>query len=471
MGGLHEGLVFGLMKPAGEAGRPEKPHRRGGFGRHVGLGAGGAVENSFQNAPLGLANPIFNVGLGVSPVVVGFAMAFPRIWEIVLDPWIGTTSDRTRHRFGKRLPYMFLGLAGSFFFFVAMWWAPGGWSKTALGIWLLLTAFLFYTFYSFFAIPYAALTLEATRAGPDRIGVMTARAFFANVSGIVIPWLYWLCQRAWFTSPAEGMRWVGLAFGLVIFLCGAVVVVTVLRGGLHVHSSHAQIVPTAKVGIRALLRLASLRQILLALLSTMLGFTLVGHLGFYLVSFLACQGDLKFGSLVFAVTSTVSIVAALIACPLIGLAAKRFGKLPVFQFLLVVTAIASLSKWWTISPVNPYLYSLSNAGISLGLAGFWLLMPAFLGDLSDAYEKATGQSCQGILAALFGNAVKIGASLALLVTGYILVICGFQAEMPQTEMAGPLRKMLILFAVVPACGAALSYFAMARFNPEKDVRL
>jgi len=57
------------------------------------------------------------------------------------------------------------------------------------------------------------------------------------------------------------------------------------------------------------------------------------------------------------------------------------------------------------------------------------------------------------------------------VTGYILVICGFQAEMPQTEMAGPLRKMLILFAVVPACGAALSYFAMARFNPEKDVRL
>jgi hypothetical protein len=31
--------------------------------------------------------------------------------------------------------------------------------------------------------------------------------------------------------------------------------------------------------------------------------------------------------------------------------------------------------------------------------------------------------------------------------------------------------MLILFAVVPACGAALSYFAMARFNPEKDVRL
>ena len=109
----------------------------------MGLGAGGAVENAFQNAPLGLANPIFNVGMGISPVLVGFAMAFPRIWEIFLDPWIGTVSDRTRHRFGKRLPYIFLGLAGSLLFFVAMWWAPAGWSKPALGAWLLVTAVLF----------------------------------------------------------------------------------------------------------------------------------------------------------------------------------------------------------------------------------------------------------------------------------------------------------------------------------------
>jgi len=441
-----------------------------GLLRHLGLGAGGAVENSFQNAPLGLANPIFNVGMGISPVLVGFAMAFPRIWEIFLDPWIGTVSDRTRHRLGKRLPYIFLGLAGSLFFFVAMWWAPAGWSKTALGIWLLVTAFLFYTFYSFFSIPYAALTIEATRAGPDRIGVMTARAFFANVSGIAIPWLYWLCQRTWFASPVEGMRWVGLGFGLVVFLCGAVVVATVLRCGLHVHAFHGQGEPIAKGSAWELLRLGSLRKILVALLSTMLGFTLVGHLGFYLVSFYACQGDLKLGSLVFAASSTVSIVAGLVACPLIGVAARRFGKPTVFQFLLVVTAAASLSKFWTITPVNPYLYSLSNAGISLGLAGFWLLMPAFLGDISDAYEKATGQSCQGTLAALYGNAVKIGASLALLVTGYILVLCGFQAEMPLAEMADPLRNMLILFAVVPAGGSAISYFAMSRFTPEKDLR-
>jgi GPH family glycoside/pentoside/hexuronide:cation symporter len=209
---------------------PLRPRRN--LLRHIGLGVGGAVENSFQNAPLTMGNPIFNVGLGVSPVVVGFAMAFPRIWELLLDPVIGLVSDRTRCRFGRRLPYVVGGLLGSFAFFVSMWWAPAGWSKENLGLWLVVTAFLFYTAYSFFAVPYAALTIDGTEAGPDRIGVMAARGFFAGVSGVVINWLYWICQRSWFGSPVEGMRWVSLGFGLALLLCGAAVVVTVLRNGL-----------------------------------------------------------------------------------------------------------------------------------------------------------------------------------------------------------------------------------------------
>ncbi|NBR45606.1 MAG: MFS transporter [Verrucomicrobia bacterium] len=441
-----------------------------GLLRHLGLGAGGAVENSFQNAPLGLANPIFNVGMGISPVLVGFAMAFPRIWEIFLDPWIGTVSDRTRHRLGKRLPYIFLGLAGSLFFFVAMWWAPAGWSKTALGIWLLVTAFLFYTFYSFFSIPYAALTIEATRAGPDRIGVMSARTAFANLSQILINWLYWFCQREWFSSPVAGMRWVGLGFGLLITGCGVLVIATTLRRGLHLHSGHEQAAPIAKGSYRKILQWSPVRSLLVALLSTMIGFTLVGHLGFYLVAYHACGGDLKQASLVTAVKSTVTQIAAVLVCPLIGAAAKRLGKDRVFQGLIGLGVVSSLAMWWLITPANPYLSMVSDLGISLCLVGFWLLMPAFLGDISDAYEKATGQSCQGTLSALYGIAVKVGASSALLLTGYILVFCGFNAEMPLAEMVRPLVGMRILFALVPALGLALSSWAMRRFRFAPELR-
>lgn len=434
------------------------------FGKHVGLGAGGAVENSFQNAPLAMANPIYNVGLGVNPVLIGIAMAIPRLWELLIDPLIGTLSDRTRSRFGRRLPYMVFGLFGSLLLFVAMWWAPAGLSKEALGIWLIVTAFLFYTCYSFFAIPYAALTIEASEAGADRIGVMTARTAFANLSSIGINWLYWFCQREWFSSPVLGMKWVSLSFGVLITLGGAAVIFTVLRQGLHLHSGHEGATPIAKGSYRRLLCLGQTRCIMVALLSTMVGFTLVGHLGFYLVAFHACGGDLKRASLVVALKATVSMIAAVVACPLIGAAAKRFGKDRIFNILLGVGVTSSLSMWWLITPLNPYLSMISDLGISLCLVGFWLLMPAYLGDISDYYEKTTGQSCQGSLSALYGIAVKIGASVALLLTGYILIFCGFNADMPHEAMAGPVFKMRILFAVVPSLGLAVSFLAMTRFR-------
>jgi Na+/melibiose symporter-like transporter len=113
---------------------------------------------------------------------------------------------------------------------------------------------------------------------------------------------------------------------------------------------------------------------------------------------------------------------------------------------------------------KPYLSTISDLGISVCLVGFWLLMPAFLGDISDAYERATGQSCQGSLSALYGIAVKVGASSALLLTGYILVVCGFNAEMPLAEMAQPLLGMRALFAVVPALGLGISWWAMRQFR-------
>lgn len=437
---------------------------RGNLGRHLGLGAGGAVENSFQNAPLGLANPIYNIGLGVSPVIVGIAMSIPRFWEILIDPMIGTTSDRTRSRFGRRVPYIAAGLLGSLLLFAAMWWTPSGWSKDALGIWLIVTAFLFYTFYSLFAIPYAALTIESSEAGPDRIGVMTARTAMANLSQIAISWIYWLCQRDLFPTPVEGIRWVGLGFGLIVTLCGATVLFTVLRKGLHLQSSREEAAPIEKGSYRRILGLPSMRRLILALLSTMIGFTLVGHLGFYLVAFHACAGDLKAASLVMAVKATASTTLAVLACPLIGWTAKSFGKDLVFKILLSVGILSSISMWWLITPLNPYLSVVGDLGISLCLVGFWLLMPAYLGDISDYYERSTGEICQGTLSALYGIAVKIGASAALLLTGYILVFCGFDAEMPHAEMKQPVFMMHFLFAIVPGLGLAISYFAMAGFR-------
>ncbi len=58
--------------------------------------------------------------LGLSAVVVGFILTWDNIINMFVQPWIGSRSDRTRTRFGRRKPYLLLGapLAALFFILV-----------------------------------------------------------------------------------------------------------------------------------------------------------------------------------------------------------------------------------------------------------------------------------------------------------------------------------------------------------------
>jgi maltose/moltooligosaccharide transporter len=58
--------------------------------------------------------------LGLTAVVVGFILTWDNIINMFLQPWVGTRSDLTRTRFGRRKPWIILGapLAALFFILV-----------------------------------------------------------------------------------------------------------------------------------------------------------------------------------------------------------------------------------------------------------------------------------------------------------------------------------------------------------------
>jgi Na+/melibiose symporter-like transporter len=68
--------------------------------------------------------PLFNslippmlADLGLSAVAVGFIMTWDNILNVFFQPWVGTRSDSTRSRFGRRRPWLMVGapLAALFF--------------------------------------------------------------------------------------------------------------------------------------------------------------------------------------------------------------------------------------------------------------------------------------------------------------------------------------------------------------------
>jgi hypothetical protein len=56
--------------------------------------------------------------LGLTAVMVGFILTWDNIINMVLQPYIGSLSDRTHNRFGRRKPFLMIGAPIAALFFV-----------------------------------------------------------------------------------------------------------------------------------------------------------------------------------------------------------------------------------------------------------------------------------------------------------------------------------------------------------------
>ena len=104
----------------------------------------------------------------ISPFAMGGIYLAAKIWNALADPLVGTRSDRTQNRLGRRKSWL-LGSALPIVFFTWMAWSPpealGGAAEIA---WVTIAVFGFYTAFTAFEVPHAALGVELTHEASAR---------------------------------------------------------------------------------------------------------------------------------------------------------------------------------------------------------------------------------------------------------------------------------------------------------------
>ena len=66
----------------------------------------------------------FTCAAGIPAFIAGSLLMVSKLWDAINDPLIGWMSDRTRSRWGPRLPWMIGGAVPLGLFLAAMWWVP-----------------------------------------------------------------------------------------------------------------------------------------------------------------------------------------------------------------------------------------------------------------------------------------------------------------------------------------------------------
>jgi GPH family glycoside/pentoside/hexuronide:cation symporter len=107
-------------------------------------------------------------------------------------------------------------------------------------------------------------------------------------------------------------------------------------------------------------------------------------------------------------------------------------------------------KWWGFNPGNPYLMFLPVPLISFGIGGLFTLMMSMTADVCDLDELNNETRREGTFGAVYWWMVKLGTALALLTSGAVLNLVGFDpnAEIQTIETITNLRIADITIPVV-----------------------
>ncbi|QHI70793.1 MFS transporter [Tichowtungia aerotolerans] len=444
-----------------------KPEDRVARPRKLAYGSGMINYGLMVNSYFQMVNPIFNVVLGMNPAVIGLITAVSRLWDAITDPVMGKVSDNTRSRFGRRRPWILAGSLFTAIAFAAIWWFPREYSDAFYVGWLIVTTLFFYLGVTVFSVPYFALGMEMSPDYHERTRIVAYRDFLQPIGAFLAGALIWFCTRSVFDDKIEGMRIVSLGVAFIFVVLGIVASVFP-REHPYAKQSAAQekisLVQSAKQTLRV-------KPFLILCLSTailLMGATMVGPMGYYICVYYMYSGVeseaaglIMWGQAAYWLTNIMMV-------PVITWISTKIGKKNTVLAFIVVASVASLSKWWLITPANPWLSLIPLMFMGSGFIASSVMINSMLPDSVDADELETGTRREGMFSAVYGWSWKVGLSMALGVSGFLINLTGYDAELPE-QTADAILKLRLFDLGVPVIGFITGFILLMKYPiTEKD---
>lgn len=411
------------------------------FKEMVAYGMGCASMTIALNALGQLYSLFYVVGLGVAVTMIGYTQAFPRFFDAIFDPLMGSFSDNCRSRFGRRVPFLVAGglLIGLSFW--ALWMVPRSWSHSAQFWWFAVASVVFYLVFSVYSVPCGALGFEMTTDYNEKTRLFAVAAFMNNAAAMALPWIPWLATRAVFNGDlVAGIRWVCLALGLLISAL-ALATPVVCRERVFERVKRQAHIPIWTSIARAF-RNRSFRTLVAAYLLLYVGFNLVNGISYFISIYYICGGDKQAATALMGWNGTLWALTGLAGVFPMAWLAQRYGKRATAIGAFLLLAGGNLTKIVCYSPTLRYLNLIPTALLSLGFVFVFSIVSSMVADICDEDDARTGERREGVYSSVYSWCWKMAVSVAAVANGYVIHLTGF-VEGAMTESARVLLWMRV----------------------------
>ena len=417
--------------------------------------AGSFFENMMANGIVTMVMPIFNIGLGVNAVWLGWAQCLPRGLDAFFDPLLGHLSDNTRTRWGRRRPWILASAVLSTLLFMLLWFASPEWSKEVLIAWYAGITIFFFLIFGMYQISFNALGMELSSNYDERTRVMAWRYFFIMASAPLLGWIYKMCFLPFFQiglphgfphPEVYGMRGVGLLIGAV-----SILTVIPLLFACREKSTEG---PAGEQGIplAAAFRETFTNRVFMLFLGlvlfSVLG-TFVWPMHTYIAIYLVEGGNKEAGATLMGFYYMANFASSLITIPVVNYFSTRFGKKAVLMGGQILGILSALSTWFLFTPSAPWLFVVYAFFGNMALGSLMILYNSLIADICDVDELKTGSRREGMYGAVGNFMFKLVFSASTVIVGYMLAFSGFN-ETQASQRPETIHMLRVIVALFPA---------------------
>ena len=455
----------------------------------------GSLANESQAAWIGQMVIILNLGLGISPIWVGIIGCVPRIFDAILDPIIGYSSDNARTRYGRRRPFIFWGAIFGGLFYMLMFQLYRS-NSNAFNCWyFLIFQCLFFIGFTCYSIPWIALGYEMTPDYHERTRLQSWSRAFAQIPWLVSPWAWAIMyNKAWFANPETGAVDPVLGARTVAIVIGSVVILGGILPAIFNKEHFGKLPPPEKkrfsnvlkdlfknIGItfknKHFVKICAVTFLIFN--GFMLSATFIAYVIFYYVFQNAGSMDMAWnaGGKLLGVYGTLSAICTVFAVSTIPWLTKKLGKKNAFFVTIPISIIGFAMRWFGYNQIHPsdsQLWGMLNNGgiveflkacafvakehylllicapfIVFGLGSLFTIILSMMADVCDEDELATGKRREGMFTAVYWWMVKLGLAMASLIGGSLLTGTGFKQVLNLAQASGTLLWMRILDISIP----------------------
>ncbi|MFM7202603.1 MAG: MFS transporter [Myxococcota bacterium] len=424
----------------------------------VGYGLGSLGTGLYGTVPGLLLLYFMTQVLGIEAGLAGTAIFLPKVWDVIIDPFMGMATDRTRSRWGRRRPWLLAGALLLPLSFWAMFTVPALDSSTQRGLYVSALYVLAALGFTFFQIPYIAMPAELSPDPHERTRIVSYRMAFMTAGilagGALAPMLV-----KWGGGGEPGYRLMGLVLAAVLLASMLGSFWMTAKAPLK-ELAHHELLPGLRESLsglksRAFLCLAGGSALVFCGVSVVLA-----AVPFY-TRYILGRGE-ETVTLLFVCL----VLPAMLTMPLWVKLARRIGKR--LTYILSVSLFALGTLIFLVGASVPiWVLYVVTAGMGVAYAGSQLLPFSMLTDVIQYEGQRSGLRQEGVFTGLWTATEGIGMAGGALVAGAILQVMGFQeasggVEVAQTPQA--LQGVVWVMSLIPSALCLLGLPLLSRYE-------